>query len=100
MADQKISARSASHGDAGGEGKLVGKITHYFSNIEVAVIKLSEALAQGDEIRIMGGENTDFNQEVKSIQVDHKEVKKAKKGDSVGLKVAEKVRDGYSVYKV
>lgn len=82
------------------EGKLVGKVTHYFSNIEVAVIKLSGPLSQGDEIRIMGGENTDFNQDVKSIQVDHKEVKKAKKGESVGMKVSEKVRDGYKVFKV
>lgn len=81
-------------------GKLVGKITHYFSNIEVGIIKLSSPLAQGDEIRIMGGENTDFNQKVTSMQVDHKEVKKAKKGESVGLKVSEKVRDGYKVYKV
>ena len=55
---------------------------------------------EGDEIRIMGGENTDFNQKVQSMQVDHKEVKKAKKGDSIGLKVSEKVRDGYLVYKV
>ena len=81
-------------------GKLVGKITHYFSDIKVGVLKVSASLKEGDTIRIMGGENTDFNQEVKSMQVDHKEVKKAKKGESVGLKVSEKVRDGYSVYKV
>ncbi len=81
-------------------GKLIGKITHYFSHIEVGIIKLSSPLSQGDEIRIMGGENTDFNQEVTSMQVDHKEVEKAKTGESVGLKVSEKVRDGYLVYKV
>ena len=81
-------------------GKLVGKISHYFSQIEVGIIKLSNPLSQGDEIRIMGGENTDFNQKVKSMQVDHKEVKKAKKGQSIGLKVSEKVREGYIVYKV
>jgi len=81
-------------------GKLIGKITHYFSNIDVGVIDLSAPLAEGDEIRIVGGEATDFNQKVDSIQVNHKEVKKAKKGDSVGLKVSEKVREGYSVYKV
>lgn len=81
-------------------GKLIGKITHYFSNIEVGVIKLSAPLKQGDEIRIMGGESTDFNQKVVSMQVDHKEVKTAKNGNSVGLKVGEKVREGYQVYKV
>ena len=82
------------------EEKLVGKITHYFSNISVAVIDLSSSLKEGDEIRIMGGENTDFNQTVDSMQVDHKEVKTAKKGDAVGMKVSEKVREGYQVYKV
>ncbi len=82
------------------EGKLIGKVSHYFSNIGVAVIDLSDTLSQEDEIRIMGGESTDFNQKVDSMQVDHKEVKEAKKGDSVGLKVGEKVREGYKVYRV
>jgi len=81
-------------------GKLVGKVTHYFSNIEVAVIRLSAPLTKGDEIRIVGGQATDFNQKVASMQIDHKEVKKAKKKDSLGLKVKEQVREGYSVYKV
>ena len=79
---------------------MVGKITHYFSNISVAVMNLAAPLSQGDEIRIIGGENTDFNQKIDSMQVDHKEVKKAKKGDSVGLKVSEKVREGYQIYKI
>lgn len=82
------------------EGKLIGKVTHYFSNISVAVIDLSAPLSQGDEIRIVGGGNTDFNQKADSVQVDHKAVKKAKKGDSMGLKVSQKVREGYKVYKV
>lgn len=80
--------------------KPIGKVTHYFSNISVAVIELSSPIKEGDEIRIIGGTNTDFNQKVESMQVDHKEVGKAKKGDSVGLKVSEKVREGYQVYRV
>src|SRR3989344_9150381 len=66
-------------------GKLAGKVTHYFSDISVGVIKLSAPLNEGDQIRIMGGENTDFNQMAASMQVDHKPVKKAKKGNSVAL---------------
>jgi len=81
-------------------GKLVGKVSHYFSNIDVAVIKLSAPLSQGDEIRIMGGEATDFNQKISSMQADHKAVKRAKKGNSVGVKMKEKVREGYKVFKV
>lgn len=82
------------------EGKLIGKISHYFSHISVAVIDLSGVLKEGDTIRITGGENTDFNQEIDSMEVDHKKVKTTKKGDSVGMKVNEKVREGYKVYKV
>jgi len=82
------------------EGKLIGKISHYFSNIEVAVVDLTAPLKVGETIRIVGGQETDFEQEVGSMQIDHKEVKSAKKGDAVGMKVDEKVHEGYKVYKV
>ena len=81
------------------EGKLIGKITHYFSKIGVAVIELSDTLKVGDTIRIVGGA-TDFTQTVDSMEVEHQKVQEAKKGDSVGLKVEQKVREGYKVYKL
>jgi len=81
------------------EGKLIGKVSHYFSKIGVAVIDLSDSLNPGDTIRIIGGE-VDFNQPVESMEVDHQKVDKAKPGDSVGLKVSQKVREGYKVYKI
>lgn len=80
-------------------GKLIGKITHYFDNIGVAVIELSDELKEGENIRVVGGD-TDFEQVVGSMEVEHDKVEKAKKGDSVGLKVSERVRDGYRVYKI
>jgi len=82
------------------EGKLVGKVSHYFSNIEVAVIDLTAPLKEGDTIRVVGGQETDFEQKIASMQIDHKEVKSAKKGDSVGMKINDKVHEGYKVYKV
>ena len=78
--------------------KEIGKIIHYFDHIGVAVMALSSKLKVGDVIRIIGGENTDFSQEVDSMEVDHEKIKEAKKGDEVGMKVKEKVRDGYKVY--
>jgi putative protease len=81
------------------EGKLIGKITHYFSNIEVAVVELFAPLKKGDKIRVIGGQETDFEQKVGSMQIDHKEVKSAKKGDCVGMKIDEKVHEGYKVHK-
>lgn len=82
------------------EGKLIGQVVHYFDKIGVAVVQLDKGLKGGDEIRLAGGESTDFTQTVESMQVDHKEIKKAKKGDEVGMKVKEKVREGYKVYKL
>ena len=81
------------------EGKLIGKISHYFGNIGVGVIELSDALKVGDTIRIVGGE-TDFTQTVDSMEIDRQKVQEAKKGDSVGLKVGQKVREDYKVYKI
>ena len=82
------------------EGKLIGKITHYFGNIEVAVIELSDTLKTGDTMRIVGGEDTDFTQPVESMEMEHEKVKTAKKGQAIGMKVKEKVREGYKVYKL
>jgi putative protease len=81
------------------EGKLIGKITHYFGNIGVAVIKLSDKLKVGDTIRIIGGE-TDFTQTVDSMEMEHQKIEEAKKGESIGLKVDQRVREDYKVYKL
>ena len=81
------------------EGKLIGKVSHYFSNIGVAVVDLSSPISVGDTIRISGGE-TDFTQVVVSIEMDRKKVQKAKKGDSIGIKIAQKAREDYKVYKL
>jgi len=82
------------------EGKLIGKITHYFDNISVAVVELSSALKLGETIRVIGGETTDFTQTIDSMEIEHQKIKKAKKGDAIGLKIKEKVREGYKVYKI
>ncbi|MEK7173219.1 MAG: hypothetical protein AAB740_04590 [Patescibacteria group bacterium] len=79
---------------------LAGEVVHYFDQIKVAVIKLKAPLAVGDGIRLAGGQDTDFKQKVQSMEVEHKKISKAKKGQEVGMKVKEKVRDGYKVFKV
>lgn len=77
----------------------VGKITHYYDHLGVAVVKLDGSLAVGDKIHILG-HSEDFNQEVVSMQVDRKEIKTAKKGDEVGLKVDQKVHENSVVSKL
>lgn len=81
------------------EKKLVGKVTHYFTKIGVAVVELLDTLKTGDKISIEGA-TTNFEQKVESMQIEHKPVEEAKKGDSIGLKVEDRVREGDLVYRV
>lgn len=81
------------------EKKFIGKITHYYGKIGVAVVELEDELNIGDEISIEG-KLTNFRQRVESMQIEHENIEKAKPGDSIGLKVAEKVREGDKVYKI
>ena len=77
----------------------IGKIDHYYSKISVAVVELTGELSVGDRIHIKG-QTTDFTMIVDSMQVDHNNVEKAGKGDSIGMKVPEAVRDKDKVFKV
>lgn len=81
------------------EGKLIGRIVHFFDNIGVAVVKLNSGLIVGDKIQIVGGD-IDFKQEVKSMQIEHEKIKKAKPKDEIGLKISKKARAGYRVFKI
>jgi len=79
--------------------KEVGRVTHYFTNISVAVIELSGLLAVGDRILFQGA-TTNFEQPVSSMQIEHKNITEAKAGQSIGLKVINRVREGDTVYKI
>jgi putative protease len=76
----------------------IGHITHFFSKISVAVIELTAPLAVGDTI-VIKGPTTDFEQRVDSMQIEHNNVQRAEAGQSIGLKVAERVREKDAVYK-
>lgn len=77
----------------------VGKVSHYFTNIEVAVVDLEGPLKVGEKI-IVRGATTEFTQTVKSMQIEHEKVEEAGPGDSIGLEVEDRVREGDKVYKI
>ena len=76
--------------------KKVGTVTHYYGNIGVAIITLAGKLNKGDKVKFEGGK-TEFEQMVESMQIEHKEIDSAKKGDIIGMKVDEKVSEGAEV---
>ena len=81
------------------EKELIGTITHFFTNLSVAVIQLNKELKEGDEISIEGA-TTNIQQTVSSMQIDRKPVTEGKPGQSIGMKVIDKVREGDKVYKI
>ena len=80
-------------------GQEIGKVTHYFTKIGVAVIELSSGLKVGDKIRIKGA-TSDFKQKVASMQIEHEELEEAKAGQAIGMKIKEHAREHDVVYKV
>jgi hypothetical protein len=76
----------------------VGKITHYFPKVGVAVIMLEDTLINGDKIHIKGM-HTDFCQTVSSMQVEHASIATAAKGQDIGMKVSQTVHAGDMVYR-
>ena len=82
------------------EKEKIGFVSNYFSKISVAAVEITDkTLSMGDTLHFFG-HTTDFESTVQSIQIEHASVTEAKKGDSVGLKVSERVRAGDIVYRV
>ncbi len=76
----------------------IGRITHFFSKINVAVIELKAPLKVGDTI-VIKGPTTDSQQVVDSMQIEHQNVQAALAGQSIGMKVAQRVRETDAVFK-
>lgn len=81
------------------EKKLIGKIIHFYPKISVAVLELDDTIKIGDRISIEK-ESGSFEQVVDSMQIEHENIKEAVKGQSIGLKVIDKTREGAQVFKV
>jgi len=81
------------------EKKLVGKLTQFYPKISVAVVDLEDTLRVGDKISIER-ESGSFEQTVDSMQIEHENIEEAEKGQSIGLKVNERTREGAKVFKI
>ena len=79
--------------------EIIGKVSDFFAHPVVAGIELTATLKVGDKIHIKG-HTTDLELVVDSMEINNVQVSQAKVGDSVGIKVGERVRRGDAVYKV
>lgn len=78
----------------------VGKVTHYYDKLGVAIVELDGTLSVGDRVKFSRGGEDVFEQTVDSIQIEHEQKDTAGKGDVVGLKVTAEVKEGAEVYKL
>ncbi|MBN2067395.1 MAG: hypothetical protein JW744_02915 [Candidatus Diapherotrites archaeon] len=79
--------------------KPIGRVEHFYNKISVAIIELSAPLTVGDTIKFRKGEE-EFEQTVDSMQIEHEQIKAAKKGQAIGLKTVQPVQEGMEVLKV
>ena len=77
----------------------IGKVTHFYSQISVAVVELSGELKLGEKIAILG-HTTEFTQTVESMEIEHHKITSAQAGQEIALKVWDTVRKGDLIYKV
>lgn len=78
----------------------IGIVEHFFTNVNVAAIRITSGeLKLGDTIHFVGS-TTDFEQKIDSMQIDRKPVEMVKSGDDVGIKVKDRVREQDIVYKI
>lgn len=78
----------------------VGRVIQFFAKPSVAAIDITTgSLAIGDMIKIKGA-TTDFEQKIESMEIDRSPVPSASAGQSVGVKVKERVRPHDKVFKV
>lgn len=81
------------------KGQEIGRVEDYFAKVGVIAFKLGRPLAVGDRIRVEG-HTTGFSQKVKSIQIQHEGVERARRGASIGIKVGKRCRRGDRIYKL
>jgi len=79
--------------------KEIGTVTHFYDKIGVMVVKLTDKVSVGDTIKIKRGDE-ELEETVESMQVDHENIEKAKKGDEIAIKISGKTKEGAIVYKV
>ena len=79
------------------KNNAIGKITHWYDKISVAVVKLDKELGVGDKIKIKHGDR-EFEETITSMELDHKPVQSGKKGQEIAIKLSQKTGEGSAIF--
>jgi len=78
---------------------LIGKVIHFYDGLGVAIVRLDKKIKVSDKLKFVKGDNS-FEQEISSMQIEHKPILEGKKGEEVGIKVNQKISNGSLVYLI
>ena len=78
----------------------LGKVTHYYDKIGVAVVHLDNPISVGDNVVLIKDGEEIFRQTIDSIQIEHEKRESAERGEIIGLKIEEPVKEGTEIFKV
>ena len=79
--------------------KPIGVVTHFYGHISVAIVKFNTAVKRGTKVAFRRGDE-EYIETLNSMQFDHKDIHSAKKGQEVGVKVNEKIKEGFEVFEI
>ena len=79
------------------EPKPIGEVTHFYGHLNVAIVKFNKAVKVGARVKFKGV-TTDFDEMISSMQFEHKPIEASLKGQEVGIKVSQKVREGAEAF--
>lgn len=79
----------------------LGSVDHFYSRIQVAAVKLNKGnLKLGETIKVKDRQGNEvFEQEISSMQINGEDIEEASKGQDIGIKMDQKVKEGYGIYK-
>ena len=76
----------------------IGQVVHFYDKIQVAIVKLTGSLKVGDTVKFKHADQ-EFDQPVDSMEIKHQKIEVSKKGDEVGIKVTQPVKENFQVFK-
>jgi hypothetical protein len=80
-------------------GEPVGVVSRYLGRIKVAGVRLAVEISVGDTLRFIKNKR-DFEQEARSIQLNHAAVQVGRAGTEIGLEMDQPIGAGAAVYRV
>lgn len=77
--------------------KKLGEVTHWYDNINVAVVKLYAPMKKGDKVKVKRGEIV-FEEIIESMQLNHEPIEVGEKGQEIAIRLIGQTKNGAEIF--